>query len=260
MKLAEVNPAVVREIWSRCASRIPSSQWLDESASLVVGEIYARLSDSLVLLRAFITVPAECLPERQRAFATALAQSANLLDSLRPNTPVHSLLATRGCIDEWNDPGKSRRHVAIPLLSEAFVGEIPMMSRLLRELGLPLTWSQDPRAGLVGEAIGSEVGFFYVGDAVTAEDELKRKIIPAQEFVSNYGVRSVFAVGGTVFGGALLVLIFFSRDQVDARTVRTFMPIINLLKAAMVPRWSPSRIFRPDPEDLGNESIPVGER
>jgi hypothetical protein len=152
--------------------------------------------------------------------------------------------------------------VAIPLLSEAFVDSIPMMSRLLKELGLPLTWVQDPGAVMLRQTIGAEVGFFYVEDALSATDELGRKIIPAQEFVSNYGVRCVFAVGGVVFGGAVLVLIFFSRDRVEPRTVRTFMPLINFLKATMISQCSLSKVFRQDSgkeEEVGPSSSTSGD-
>jgi len=159
------------------------------------------------------------------------------------------LLATRGCMEVWNDPRKSQGHVAIPLLSEDFVDSIPMMSRLLRELGLPLTWVQDPGAVMVRQTIGSEVGFFYVEDACNATDELGRKIIPAQDFVSKYSVQSVFAVGGTIFGGAVLVLILFCRDQIDQRTVRAFMPVTNWLKGVIISKCSMSKVFRQDGED-----------
>jgi hypothetical protein len=246
MRITEANPINIRQLWSSCASRIATSPYLDDITAAVVGELYEQFADSLVMVRAFITVPFEYLPERQREFARELARSVQLEALLNSNTPVHSLLATRGCIDDWNDPRKSRGHVAIPLLSEAFVDSIPMMSRLLKELGLSLTWVHDPGAVLLRQTIGAEVGYFHVEDAPSATDELGRKIIAAQEFVSNYGVKSVFAVGGVVFGGAVLVLIFFSRDRVEPRIVRTFMPLTNFLKAAMISQCSLSKAFRPD--------------
>lgn len=138
-------------------------------------------------------------------------------------------------------------------MTKSAVGSIPMTSRLQKELGLPLTWVQDPGTMTVGQTLGSETGFFHVKDAPNAVDELGRKVIPVQEFVATCGVKSVYAVGGVAFGGAVLVLIFFSRDAVESRTVRTFMPLINLLKGALISQGSMTRVFRADPEK-GDES------
>jgi hypothetical protein len=221
---------------------------MQDAMAVVVNKIHERFQDSLVLTRAFLTLPFQSLPARQREFASSVARSVELEGLLNPHTPVHSLMATRGCVPEWNVSSASRGHLAIPLLSEAFVASIPMMSRLLKELGLPLTWVNDPGSALVRQVIGSEVGFFYVGDAAGATDEQGRRIIAAQDFVRDYGVRTVFAVGGAIFGESVFVLIFFSRDSVESRRVRVFMPMINLLKSVVVLRYSVARLFKP--EDL----------
>jgi len=252
MLLSQATPAVIRDIWTeRCAS-IPARPTVAEVARAVVEGIYDAFEDSLVMARAFFTVPYQILPERQRRFAHDLARSVQLEHLLEAHTPVPSLLATRGCVAEWNHPDQSQGHVAIPLLSEAFVGSIPMMSRLLKELGLPLTWVQDPGAVMERLMIGSEVGLFFVADPAHAVDELGRKIIPAQAFVTNHSVRAVFAVGGVVFGGAVFVVIFFCRDPVLSRTARAFMPLISEVKATLVLQCSMSRVFPPDAaEDRG---------
>jgi hypothetical protein len=246
MRLSQVTPAVVIGTWVERSSSLSDRPCIADLASMVVDGLYEKLEESLVMARAFLTVPYQVLPERQRRFAAGLARSVQLESLLGPHTPVHSLLATRGCVPEWNDPRASHGHVAIPLLSDAFVSSIPMMSRLLKELGLPLSWVQDPGSVMEGQMIGSEVGVFFVADPINAVDELGRKIIPAQEFVARHSVRSVFAVGGVVFGGAVLVLIFFGRDSIESRAARAFMPLINQVKGTLVSRCSMSRIFRPD--------------
>ena len=96
------------------------------------------------------------------------------------------------------------------------------------------------------EMIGSQVGSFYVADPTNATDELGRKIIPAQDFVADYAVRSIFAVGGVTFGGAVFVLIFFSGDPVESRTARAFMPVISQVKGLLISRCSMSRVFLPE--------------
>ncbi len=51
-----------------------------------------------------------------------------------------SLPGTHGQEADWNDRHKSTGHVDIPVISSASVGTIPMISRLLKELGVPLDW------------------------------------------------------------------------------------------------------------------------
>lgn len=256
MKLSDATPAVIRDIWLQKSSSISDRPYIAEVAETVIDGLYERFEESLVMARAFLTVPYQMLPERQRQFATNLARAIHLENLLGPYTPVHSLLATRGRVSGWNNPRESRGHVAIPLLSEAFVSSIPMMSRLLKDLGLPLTWVQDPGAVFERQMIGFEVGCFWVADPANAVDEFGRKVIPAQEFVTDHQVHSVFAVGGVIFGGAVLVLIFFGQDRVESRSARAFMPLINHVKGTMVSRCSISRVFRPEiTRDQANTDI-----
>lgn len=245
MKLSQATPSVVGDIWNESASTLSGRPYIAEVAAAVVGRLYAKFEESLVMARAFLSVPYQSLPARQQQFAANLARSVGLENLLGPHTPVHSLLATQGQLSEWNNPRDSRSHVAIPLLSEAFVASIPMTSRLLKELGLPLSWVQDPGAVMERSMLGSEVGVFFVADPIHATDELGRKIIPAQDFVSRHLVRSVFAVGGVVFGGAVFALVFFGKDPIELRTARAFMPIVNQVKALLISRCSMSRVFPP---------------
>jgi hypothetical protein len=245
MKLSQATPAVIREVWTERAASVAEHPYIADVAATVIEGLYGKFEESLVMARAFLTVPYKILPERQQQFAVQFAHSVKLDNLLGPHTPVHSLLATRGRVAEWNQPRASRGHVAIPLLSEAFVSSIPMMSRLLKELGLPLSWVQDPGTVMERQMLGSEVGVFFVGDATHATDELGRKIIPAQDFVTCHSVHSVFAVGGVVFGGAVFVLILFSQEPIESRTARAFMPLISQVKGLLVSRCSMSRIFLP---------------
>ena len=245
MKLSQATPAVVHDAWTERASSLADRPWISEVAGSLVDGLYERFEESLVLVRAFFAVPYRGLPYRQRGFAANLARSVQLEGLLEPHTPVLSLLATRGSVSEWNDPRESRGYVAIPLLSESFVASIPMLSMLLKNLGLPLTWLQDPGANMQKWMIGCDVGLFFVADPANAVDELGRKIIPAQEFVAGHSVRSVFGVGGVVFGGAVFVLVLFGRDPIQARTARAFLPLVNQVKGALISRCSMSRVFLP---------------
>ena len=55
---------------------------------------------------------------------------------------------------------------------------------------------------------------FFVPDAATSHDEAGRLLIPAQDFVRRYGVRTVIGVGGQFAGsGMILVCVFFNRGR-----------------------------------------------
>jgi hypothetical protein len=251
LKLSQAAPANLIDAWNELGFLIPKRPCIAEVAGAVVDHIYATYEESLVLVRAFLAVPYRVLPEQQQRFATDLARSARLEHLLTPQTPVHSLIATRGKVAAWNNPRESRGHVAIPLLSDDFVSSIPMMSYLHKELGLPLTLIQEPGAGSEKRIIGSDVGIFFVADPANATDDLGRKIIPAQDFVIGHSVRSVFAVGGSVFGGALLAFIFFAKDSIEQRTARAFVPLINEIRGLLISRCSSSRVFPAEKSAVG---------
>ena len=253
MKLSTATPASLREIWVERSKRFPRRPSLATVASAIVNGVYEQFEESIVLARAFFTVPYCMLPERQSKFAADIARAAGRDNELKDNTPVNTLLATRGRAPEWNDVQKSRGHVAIPLLSNEFVSSIPMISQLLKDLGLPLSWVLETEGDTEGLALGSEAGFFFVEDPKVTVDELGRNIIPAQDFVIEYSVNSVFAVGGVVFGGTVFVLLFFGCDRLKSRTVRAFLPLVNMVKGTLVSKCSMSRIFDPEEAPNGNK-------
>ena len=261
MRLSRATPSLILDLWEQCRHTVGDHPYISELATAIVDDLYVEFAESLVLIRAFLTVPYENLPAFQHDYASRLALSVDLEDLLQPHTPVHTLIATRGRDPEWNHIQASRGHVAIPLLSDDFVESIPMMSRLLNDLGLPLSWAQDPGTILERYMLGSEVGCFWVADPVNAVDKLERKIISAQDFVLDHSVHAVFAVGGILFGGAVFTLIFFAQDPVESRTPRAFMPLINQMKGTMVSSCSISRIFSPHESSTvpgRDEGIPLG--
>jgi hypothetical protein len=116
-------------------------------------------------------------------------------DRLRDNTPVLSLVGTRRRQRDWNSRFDSQGHVGIPLASADFVDSIPMIARLLKELGPSIELAQDLDTAIVTQSIGSVVGLFYVDDARTAVDQNGRKIIAAHDFVLENGFARSSAPG-----------------------------------------------------------------
>ena len=76
-----------------------------------------------------------------------------------------------------------------------------MISRLLRELGVPIEWIDSHDSEIIRKAVGDSSGLFFVDDAAAAKDHEGRNIIVAQDFVSAQGVKSVFGAGEAYANG-----------------------------------------------------------
>ena len=80
---------------------------------------------------------------------------------------------------------------------------------------------------MVQKTIGKSGGVFFVENAGEATDRQGRKIIPAQDFVSGHGVKSVFGVGGAYPDDAILVMVAFCRDQFSRTAAEHFLPLVS---------------------------------
>jgi len=225
MNIEQANSSSVAELWSDSEVQVMSARSLEEAAQAMAAAIYHRFKESVVLARAFVTVPNAELPKRNQEFVRTLVDSAKITAELEPQTPVLSLIGTYGQEEPWCYRRQSKDHVGIPLLSSAFVGAIPMISRLLKELGVPVDWVDSHDSEMIVNAIGNSTGLFFVQDAATATDSQGRKIIAAQDFVSQYGVRSVFGVGGAYSTGQIAVIIIFCRTHITRYLAQQFLAL-----------------------------------
>ncbi len=246
--LSAVSEAEIDALKAELRARLrPLSGSLEEFAQECVDVIYQRFEAATVLVRAFATLSLGILPPRERTFASSLATSAVSSPGLNPDTQVLTLLGSRGDLPEWNGRERSQGHVAIPLLSPAFVDSAPMIARLLRELGAevgPAT-ATDSRTTLriVG---GGAAGMFYVEDARTGTDDKGRKVIAAQDFVVKHGVRTVLGVGGP-YGGSksrMIAIVLFMREHVTKDTANLLLPIATLFKAVTASTVIQGKIFK----------------
>jgi GAF domain-containing protein len=221
---------------------INGSTSLEAAAQEYTQLVYEALHESVVLLRVFATVPARDLPAANRAFVEALTQSAG--QQLHDDTLVLSLLGSMGVEPAWCDRRRSTGHVGIPLVSREFVTKIPMISRLLHQLGIELDWFERNDTAIVGQSFGLQSGVFYVDDAATAVDRQGRSIITAQEFVANYGVRTVYGVGGGYVGTPVYTtIITFCREHVEQAQAEQFRTHIDRFKAETEMLAKQGRIF-----------------
>jgi hypothetical protein len=230
MKIEQATGATITQLWTTLEPRLQQSKLLEEAAQALATALHTQFSESVVLARVYVTVPFDGLPPTNRAFVENLAESAGQATALKGTTPVLSLVGTHGQEAAWGDRRSSKGHKGIPLISAAFVGEIPMIARLLRELGVPLDWIDSHDARRIVTTIGSAAGLFFVEDAAEATDDRGRDVIPAQDFVSDHGVKSVFGMGSAYPGGEILVLVVFCRDRIARTTSELFLPLADLFR------------------------------
>lgn len=131
----------------------------------------------------------------------------------------------------------------MPLLGSAFVHTMPMIAKLLADLdvdlagldtGLPITFRR---------VIGGRDNTFYVPDAATAVDGHGRRIIPSNDFVKRYDVKTVFGMGGAYLDETLVFAIVFSNETISRSTADRFPSLITNFKVATSARQAEGRIF-----------------
>jgi hypothetical protein len=243
MRIDQATSSTVNEIWSRVESRAQQASYLEEAAQELATALHTHLDESIVIARIFVTVPFGELPATNQEFVRKLAESAGSGSDLKASTPVLSLVGTHGQEKDWTDRRKSKGHVGIPLMSSSFVGAVPMISRLLKELGVPLDWVDSHDAQIIVETIGGTAGLFFVDNAAEATDDQGRKIIAAQDFVSDYKVKSVFGMGGAYSGGEMIVIVVFCRDLISRAAAERFLGLTELLKSKSASLVEPKKVF-----------------
>ncbi|MEJ2131819.1 MAG: hypothetical protein P8Y95_09425 [Gammaproteobacteria bacterium] len=241
MNIGQVKPVTITDLWSGIESDVAGASTLEQGAQVLAQGIHDKFQESVVLARVFVTVDFDALPASNQAFVRELTKSGDT--DLAGNVPVLSLVGTYGQESNWQDRRKSEGHVGIPLISSDFVGAIPMISRLLRELGVPMDGVDTRASDLIEKTIGQREGLFFVTDAGEATDAEGRKIIAAQDFVSEYGVKSVFGVGSAYPSNQLVVLVVFCRDAFARDAAENFLPLASLFKSATAPLIEGGAVF-----------------
>jgi hypothetical protein len=229
VRIEERRDADFRSFWAPVEAALERAASLEEAAQTFCERFYHEFAESAVLVRAFATLPFEVLPTAEAAFAQTLALATQNAPQLSAATPVLTLMGTYGMDPKWRVRRESRAHLAIPLLSDELVAEIPMIARLLREVGFPSLGSGAADWQFVNR-VGGDDGLFFVGDARTTTDERGRPIIPSVEFIDHYGVKSVFGFGGPQSGSVFLAVIVFCRQAIMRSNAVRFVPLIENLR------------------------------
>ncbi len=228
--------------WLR--DRVGQTASLEEAAALVAQTLHERFTSGTVLARVYAVVPYRELEPSVTAFVDDLATRTGQTEGVTPETPVLTLLGTHGAEGAWCDRRASVGHRGIPLVSAAFVQDIPMVARLLKELGVDLAWLDASPEVNARRLLGGFNGVFYVADAESVRDAQGRLVIPAQDFVAEHGVKTVFGMGGFYPDGTLIAIIVFANEYLKRSQVESLTGLISMVKGETFGVVRGRRIFR----------------
>jgi hypothetical protein len=221
---------------TNCISRITDpvdgpAESLHELAGRVVRDLNETLCDpasgqaTAALVRFFMTVEHGSL---EHSVSNAIASRFPDL-APQPDTKCLTLMGTAGDEPDWCDVARSRGHRSIPLMNEESVAQIPMIARLVSELGLEIHQVLKPGADLTMAEEKRDFRVFHVEEAVGSQ------YIPDQEFVSSRGIRSVLGFGSMLPTGHLFVVILFSKVRISLETALLFRPIALGVRMVLLP-------------------------
>jgi serine phosphatase RsbU (regulator of sigma subunit) len=187
-------------------------------ASQVCTHLHEHLVDpdgtrQTALVRFYGTLPFAALPADEQQFATSTWGPTG------PDVTCLTLLGTVGYEPAWNDRRLSRGHRVIPLADRSQVAGLPMVAALLHELGIDVDVLVSASTHLLGQSGGQPYGVFHVPQASGSA------VIPAQDFVTEYGIRSVLGFGGALPTGEVYAVILFAQVEVPRETAELFQTV-----------------------------------
>ena len=174
----------------------------------------------LLLARAFHTAAGEDLPEDLRRYVAERSPG--------PTRRCLVLIGTDGDEPAWRDRRTSRDHRAIPLSDADALASVPMVAALVEHFGVDLDTflhgSEPPDSADARD----DFEVFYVPDAAGAPE------VPAQDFVTQHGVRSVLGFGGVLPGGHVFAFILFARTRIPEHVAAKFSAVAVAAKLALL--------------------------
>jgi len=228
---------------SRVEEGLKESASFQQACQKFTDILYDELSSSAVLFRVFATVDFEKLPEKERTFALDLAGARGFLAEVQAKTKVVTLLGSRGKRAQWNQRHRSERHLAIPLTSVSFIKTIPMVARLLGDMGTGLAWVQKQERNMVVTSMGRMARVLYVENALESRTGDGFDVIPDRSFVEENQVRTVLGLGGAYLNGTIVAVALFTSELVPQDRVERLMPVVHGFKVATMKQVMQGRIF-----------------
>ena len=212
----------------RLRETLSGAPTLEGSAQRVCRFLYDELHGpdgqrACALVRCYKTHEYSSLEPELQSFARGILGT----EAPRPTMKCLTLMATVGQSASWNSRHFSRGHKTVPLPSPEIVEKAPMISQLIKELGLELGTVLQPSPDVVKELAGKRHGVFHV------ENALGSPYIPAQDdFVVRFGIKSVVGFGGILATGDLFAVILFATVHVPASAANRFKTLALDVKSA----------------------------
>jgi len=218
-----------------CSTKIrgigAQSSTMEEAARGIVDHLYSTLvghddpgNRACALVRFYKTHQFGSLDDQRRQFVEKQA------GVLAHNIPCLTLLATRGDEAEWNEVAGSRGHQAIPLRDRAAVAALPMVARLVQQLGVDLGPIFDNQDVSIFHEVQRTCNVFHVARA------LGSPYVPAQEeFVEKHGIESVLGFGGVLPRGDFFAIILFSKVNIPPAICELFKTLALAARVAVLP-------------------------
>jgi hypothetical protein len=231
-KFSDYHIAQMADLRRRVDTALKGRASLWDAGQTLADILFAEFKDSLVLARVFATLALERLPEREKLTVMELATSRHCTAEISSDTMVVSLIGTRGKKEKWNDRNRSRAHLVVPLLSSSFIKTIPLVAWLMSDTGTGIGWIESQRDRIQVRSLGQMARLVHVDDAATALTSDGFKIVPAQEFVSKYAVRTVLGLGGSYLNRAFVSIILFTNESISPEAAEKLMPLVNTFKTA----------------------------
>jgi hypothetical protein len=230
--LADYSVAEVRVLQDRLRQALETADTLESAAQRLTELVTAEFGTTVVLARAYATIPFRLLPVDNRQFVQKVAREGGVEALLTPEMPILSLIGTHGENPDWQNRRTSRNHIGVPLASAAFVESMPMVSALLSDLGVTRPAHSRAVSGLVHRLIGGDgSSIFHVDDAKKVVDRRGRKVIPSQQFVLAYDIKTVFGMGGSWPDGSLSAFVVFTREAIGQAVVRRLAPLMTVFRS-----------------------------
>jgi hypothetical protein len=209
---------------------IHAASSVEAAAQAITEHLYISMCDpetgdpSCALVRCYKTISFSKLPPDLQGFARTILKRK----PSRPDVKCLTLLGTTGSRPEWNSRMRSLGHQAIPLETVQMVEQAPMVTQLIRQLGLDVAAVIAPTPEIVKNLDGKSYGVFYVQQAAGSP------FIPAQqEFVVREHVQSVLGFGGLLRTGDMIAVILFSRAPIPEATATRFRTLALDLRAGL---------------------------
>ncbi len=242
-RIASYSVDDVTALRSRVEDELKECGSFQQACQKFIDVLYEDLLASAVLFRVFATVELEKLPAKETDFVRDLARTRGVSSELQPKTPVVTLLGSRGKRPQWNHRLRSERHLALPLTSASFIKTIPMVSRLMGDMGTGLEWVQKQEKHMIVTSMGQMARVLYVKDALETRTRDGFDVIPDRSFVTENRVRTVLGLGGAYLNGTIVAVVLFTSELVPQDRVEKLMPVMHGFKIATMKAVMQGNIF-----------------